>query len=382
MLKLLFDHGGFKVNIKKVEIFGIRLGLKTPFIISYDRYEDMPTIITRIETNSGIVGWGETVPDQHVTGETWESTLQVIEHELAPLIINKNPFDINLIHKKMDEKMYAVPSAKAALDIALYDLMGKLTDQPVYRIIGGKAHKHLDIPQVISILSPEEMATEAKRIVDEGYNNIKIKVGTDPQIDIERIRSVRRAIPDHIKLRVDANQGWSVTGAIHVIDQTKDCLVEWYEQPITAGHHEAMAEIRKATHVNIMADESIHSVRDLLTLIQCQGADLVNIKLMKTGGIYPALAIAHLADTAEVSCQVGSMVESAIATMAGAHLALSQSIIQSNEMVGPLMFTEDVAETMYQHGKIGISDEPGLGIDVDEVFVRGQAIHYILVEEK
>lgn len=368
------------MHIKKVEVFGIRLGLKRPFIVSYDRYDDMPTIITRIETDNGVIGWGETVPDQHVTGETWESTLQIVEHELAPLVLGENPFNINLIHKKMNEKIYEAPSAKAAIDIALYDLMGKLSNQPVYRLIGGRAHEKLDIPQVISIQTPEEMAAEAERIVGEGYNNVKIKVGTDPHTDVERIRAVRDAIPDDVKLRIDANQGWNVNGAIYVIENTRDCNAEWYEQPVKAGNHEALAEIRKATRVNIMADESIHSTQDLLKLIQLRGADLVNIKLMKTGGIYPALALATLAETAGMVCQVGSMVESAIATMAGAHLALSQSIIQSNEMVGPLMFTEDVAKTNYHDGIIEVSDTPGLGIEVDEQFVRKKAVHYCSVE--
>lgn len=367
------------MNIKKVEVFGIRLGLNKPFIVSYDRYDDMPIIITRMETENGTIGWGEAVPDQHVTGETWESTFQIIKHELAPLVINENPFNINFIHKKMNEKIYGAPAAKATIDIALYDIMGKLSNQPVYRLIGGRAHKKLDIPQVISILSPEQMASQAKQIVEEGFNNVKIKVGTDPVTDIDRIRAVREAIPDSIKLRVDANQGWDISGAIKVIENTKDCNVEWYEQPIKAGDHEAMSEIRMATHVNIMADESIHSPQDLLKLIQLRGADLVNIKLMKTGGIYPAIALANLAETAGMQCQVGSMVESAIATMAGAHLSLSQSIIKSNEMVGPLMFTEDIAETYYHNGLIEVSDSPGLGINVDELLVRNKAILFCSV---
>ncbi|PAV30790.1 dipeptide epimerase [Virgibacillus profundi] len=367
------------MNIKRVEVFGIRLALKKPFIVSYDRYDDMPTIITRLETENGTVGWGEAVPDQHVTGETWESTFQIIKHELAPLVINENPFNINLIHKKMNDKIKDVPSAKAAIDIAFYDLMGKLSNQPVYRLIGGRAHKKLDIPQVISILPPEEMALQAKQIVEEGFNNIKIKVGTDPRTDIGRIRAVRDAIPNSMKLRVDANQGWNTSGAIHVIENTKDCNVEWYEQPIKAGNHESMAEIRMATHVNIMADESIHSAQDLLSLIQLRGADLVNIKLMKAGGIYPAIALANLAETAGMQCQVGSMVESAIATMAGAHLSLSQSIIKSNEMVGPLMFKEDLAETHYHNGLIEVSDSPGLGVNVNEDLVREKAVLYCSV---
>lgn len=365
-----------KMKIKQVEVFGLEIDLKVPFIISYDRYDVMPTILTRIETESGIVGWGEAVPDQHVTGETWDSTIEIIHHELASLVIGESPFNINLIHKKMNEKIKDVPGAKAAIDLALYDLMGKISKQPVYRLIGGKSHKKLDIPQVISILSPKEMAKEAKEYVDQGFKHVKIKVGTDPDTDIKRIRMVREVLPNDVRLRVDANQGWTVNEAIYVIRQTQDCQVDWYEQPTKAGDHEALAEVRKATNVNIMADESVHQMLDLIDIMRVRGADYINIKLMKTGGIYPALQLANLAESYRVPCQVGSMVETAIGTMAGAHLSISQHIIHSNEMVGPLMFKEDVAKTDYQDGTLVVQDRPGFGIDVDEEMVRAKAIKY------
>lgn len=365
-----------KMKIKQVEVFGLEIDLKVPFIISYDRYDVMPTILTRIETESGIVGWGEAVPDQHVTGETWDSTIEIIHHELASLVIGESPFNINLIHKKMNEKIKDVPGAKAAIDLALYDLMGKISKQPVYRLIGGKSHRKLDIPQVISILSPKEMAKEAKEYVDQGFKHIKIKVGTDPDTDIKRIRMVREVLPNDVRLRVDANQGWTVNEAIYVIRQTQDCQVDWYEQPTKAGDHEALAEVRKATNVNIMADESVHQMLDLIDIMRVRGADYINIKLMKTGGIYPALQLANLAESYRVPCQVGSMVETAIGTMAGAHLSISQHIIHSNEMVGPLMFKEDVAKTDYQDGTLVVQDRPGFGIDVDEEMVRAKAIKY------
>lgn len=365
-----------KMKIKQVEVFGLEIDLKVPFIISYDRYDVMPTILTRIETESGIVGWGEAVPDQHVTGETWDSTIEIIHHELASLVIGESPFNINLIHKKMNEKIKDVPGAKAAIDLALYDLMGKISKQPVYRLIGGKSHKKLDIPQVISILSPKEMAKKAKEYVDQGFKHVKIKVGTDPDTDIKRIRMVREVLPNDVRLRVDANQGWTVNEAIYVIRQTQDCQVDWYEQPTKAGDHEALAEVRKATNVNIMADESVHQMLDLIDIMRVRGADYINIKLMKTGGIYPALQLANLAESYRVPCQVGSMVETAIGTMAGAHLSISQHIIHSNEMVGPLMFKEDVAKTDYQDGTLVVQDRPGFGIDVDEEMVRAKAIKY------
>lgn len=358
------------MKIKKVEVFAARLLLKEPFIISYVQLDDMPTIITKLETDEGVIGWGEAVPDQNVTGETWESTYQVIQHELAPLLINESPFAIDRIHKKFNGKIDGVPSAKAALDIALYDLMGKITGQPVYHLIGGKAHEELQVPQVISIKEPEEMAADARRYVEAGFRNIKIKVGTNATMDIQRIQAVRQAIGDVIQLRVDANQGWNRIDTLKVIRETADCNVDWYEQPVKAHDLRSLKEIRAVSPQKVMVDEGVHNIQDLVNVIGMRAADMLNIKLMKSGGIYPALALANLAEAAEMPCQVGSMVESAIGTMAGAHLAMSRSIIETNEMVGPLMFSRDVAAVTYDGDVIQLSDAPGLGLEVDEEYLK------------
>ncbi|WP_257348249.1 mandelate racemase/muconate lactonizing enzyme family protein [Pseudalkalibacillus decolorationis] len=368
------------MKIIKVEVFAIRLPLNEPFVIAYDHYEDMPTIVTKVVTDNGLVGWGEAVPDQHVTGETWESTFQVIQHELSPLIINESPFSIDLIHKKMNEKIFGAPSAKAAIDIALYDLMGKESRQPIYQLIGGKSHSRLNVPRVISMKTPGEMADDANVAVEAGCENIKIKVGSDPFEDIKRIKAVREAISDSVRLRVDANQGWSRTDALIVIENTKDCLVEWYEQPVEAGDLLSLQEIRAASKVKIMVDEGVHNSHDLLKVIQIRAADLLNIKIMKSGGIYPALALANIAEAAGMPCQVGSMVESAIATMAGAHLSISRSIIQSNEMVGPLMFSKDIGSTRYANYVLEVEETAGLGVEVDESLIKEFTNNYCLIE--
>ncbi|OZI10832.1 dipeptide epimerase [Bacillaceae bacterium SAS-127] len=358
------------MKIKKIDVFAARLPLKEPFIISYLRLDDMPTVLTRVETESGLVGWGEAVPDPIVTGETWESTYQIIQNELAPLLINESPFSIDRIHRKFNATVSEVPSAKAALDIALYDLMGKMTGQPVYQLIGGKAHEELQVPQVISIKDPAVMAKDARNYVAAGCRNIKIKVGTNAKVDIQRIQAVREAIGADVQLRVDANQGWSRVEALKVIRETADCDVDWYEQPVKAHDLKSMKEIRSVSPASIMVDEGVHNIHDLVDVIEMRAADMLNIKLMKSGGIYPALALANLADAADMPCQIGSMVESAIGTMAGAHLAMAKSIIETNEMVGPQMFSKDVAEVTFNGDVLQLSDQPGLGVEVDEDFVK------------
>ncbi|AOV08001.1 mandelate racemase/muconate lactonizing enzyme family protein [Sporosarcina ureilytica] len=357
------------MRIKKVDIYIIYLPLKEPFIISYDRYENMPVILVKIELQNGLIGWGEAVPDQHVTGETEHTVVEVLKNELGPLLIDLNPFQIELIHHKMNKKIWGNPSAKAAIDCALYDLMGKITNQPVYQLIGGQANEKLTAPQVISIKSPIEMSEDARRIVSEGFSNVKIKVGTDVETDIERIRAVRNAIPKEVKLRVDANQGWDRIGALTVIKNTKDCLVEWYEQPVLADDILSLQEIRSVSHAKIMIDEGVHSPQGLLNVIRNRSADMVNIKLMKAGGIYPSLAIANMAEVSGMPCQLGSMVESAIGTMAGAHLSIARRIIQTNELVGPFMFSRDVDTVVFEGDVLQFPDLPGLGVQVDEELV-------------
>ncbi|WP_255425125.1 mandelate racemase/muconate lactonizing enzyme family protein [Sporosarcina obsidiansis] len=263
-----------------------------------------------------------------------------------------------------------VPSAKAALDIALYDIMGKASNLPVYQLLGGISHDELLVPQVLSIKSPKKMAEDAQRYVSEGFRSIKIKVGTDATTDIERIRQVRQAIGEGIHLRVDANQGWNRLETLRIIRETADCQVDWFEQPTIAHDLKSLAEIRAVSPVPIMIDEGVSNTADLLNVIELRAADLLNIKLMKAGGIYPALALTSMAAAAGIPCQLGSMVESAIGTMAGAHIAIAQSNIKTNEMVGPLNFSKDVAHIPFIKDTLQFSDLPGLGVEVDEAYVK------------
>lgn len=355
------------MKITSIALYGLRLPLIRPFIVAYETYEDMPTILVKMETDEGIIGYGEATPDQHVTGETWEGTFSLLLHQLAPAIIGENPFQIERIHEKMAEMVYAAPSAKAALDIACYDIMGKAAGQPVYNLLGGRYHDSLSVPYVVSILEPAAMAEEALEAVKEGYRSIKIKVGTDPYVDVERIRAVRSAIGKAVPLRVDANQGWrnrAVT--MWVLEQVKGCDIDWIEQPVIADDLTALAEIRRQSIIPVMVDEGVHGDREMRETIVRQAADKLNIKLMKCGGLYPALKLVAQAEMAGIECQVGSMVESAVATAAGAHLAVAKKTIRSNELVGPLMFSCDVADFPYESLHICLSEAPGLGLQVEE----------------
>lgn len=291
------------MKITAIHLYAIRLPLRDPFIISYGTYHDMPSIIIKIETDEGIVGYGEGVADDHVTGETWESTFQVLKHTLAPALLGVNPMNIEKIHDIMNQTIYSVPTAKAAIDIACFDLIGKKLDQPVYQLIGGRYHEVFPITHVLSIASPEAMAKEAASMINKGFRSFKMKVGTDVQKDVERIEAVRERVGNDIAIRVDVNQGWKNSATtLTALRSLGHLNIDWIEQPVIADDINAMAYIRSKTDLPLMIDEGLKSSREMRQIIQMQAADKVNIKLMKCGGIYPAVKLAHQAEMAGIEC--------------------------------------------------------------------------------
>lgn len=359
------------MKIVSIETFAAQLPLVRPFIVAYDVYRELPSIIVKITTDTGIVGYGEGMPDSHVTGETFHSTYEMLIKDIAPLLIGENPFSIEKIHQIMSSAVKHATTAKAAIDIACYDIMGKATGQPVYNLLGGRVHDTLSVPCVISILEPDEMARQAAEAVQDGYTSIKIKVGDEPAVDVQRIRAVRQAIGQNVQLRVDANQGWrNAATTMRVLKQVEDCQLEWIEQPVLADDLIGLAEVRQKTCIPVMVDEGLHGDKEMREVIVRQAVDMINIKLMKCGGLYPALKLVAQAEMAGLLCQVGSMVESSVATAAGAHLSIAKRMIVSNEMVGPLMFARDVGSTDYHKNELIVSDRAGLGVDVDEESLR------------
>ncbi|EMI11479.1 mandelate racemase/muconate lactonizing enzyme family protein [Anoxybacillus gonensis] len=355
------------MRITAIHIYAIRLPLRIPFVVSYHSYNDMPSIIVKIETDEGLVGYGEGVADEHVTGETWESTFSILKHTLAPRLLGTNPLHIEALHERMDEAIYGAPTAKAAIDIACFDLMGKKLGQPIYQLIGGRFHDTFPITHVLSIGNPNEMAEEAMSVVKQGYRSLKVKVGTHVNEDVARIRAIRKRVGDAISIRVDVNQGWkNVSTTIKALDALETLGIDWLEQPVIADDIDAMSYIRTKTNIPLMIDEGLKNMHDMRQIIQKQAADKVNIKLMKCGGIYPAVKLVHQAELAGIECQIGSMIESSIASAAGFHVAFAKKIITSVELTGPLKFTKDVGNLRYELPYIRLTDKPGLGIDVNE----------------
>jgi L-alanine-DL-glutamate epimerase-like enolase superfamily enzyme len=362
-------------DISSIDIFAVRLPLREPFVIAYATYTDMPTVIVRVRSRDGAVGWGEATPDPNVTGETCSGTVETLRRDLAPALIGRDARDREAAIAALNARVEDVPAAKAALDVALHDLVGRVYGLPVCALLGGRSHDRLTISRVVSMKAPEAMAEDAARHVAAGFRTVKLKIGDadNPLLDAARLAAVREAVGPGIGIKVDVNQGWQTAGT--AIAAIRACLPSdpaYIEQPVAWWDLEGLAEVRRQTGATIMVDEGCHGARDMLRIVQLRAADLVNIKLMKCGGMINALKLNAIAETAGIRAQVGTMVESSIASAAGLHLATALGNVRTVEMGGPLMTSEEIGDagTWYDRDTITVPDAPGLGITVDEAAVE------------
>lgn len=214
---------------------------------------------------------------------------------------------------------------KQRLTLLVSILQGKALQVPVYQLLGGRYHEKFPITHVLSIGTPEAMAEEAVNRVEMGYRSFKMKVGTEVGRDVARIKAVRERIGEDIAIRVDVNQGWgNASTTLQGLRALKDLNIDWLEQPVDSEDIDGMVEVKSKTDVPLMIDEGLRSVREMREIIAKRAADKVNIKLMKCGGIYPAMKLAVMAEMAGIECQIGSMVESSVGSAAGFHVAFSK----------------------------------------------------------
>ena len=354
------------MRIVSADIRVIEVPLKVPFIVSYARYDVMPSIIVTLTTDTGLVGIGESVPDEHVTGETVDSVVAALTGHLLPSLRDTDPTNLNRVHERMNAALVANGAAKAAIDIACWDLLGKHAGLPIHALLGGRDPEQPMIAKVLSILPPEELASQAREAVELGFTHLKMKLGSDTAQDIARVAAVRAAVGDGIGIRVDANQGWrDVPTARRMIAAIEPYGIDWIEQPIVADDLDGFRRLRPHTSAVLMADEAVITTGDLARLIRDESVDMVNLKLMKSGGILPCQRLATQAALGGLAVQVGSMLETSVSSAAGYHLALAHPSIVSTELSGPVAFADEPGDLAFPLPRVDITDRPGLGVTLD-----------------
>jgi L-alanine-DL-glutamate epimerase-like enolase superfamily enzyme len=295
------------MRITKITVKPVSVELKEPFRISLGLITHSVSAVVGVETDEGLTGYGEGSPGILVTGETLEGVAACIAL-FEKSLVGMDPLNIEEIHHVMDRVSPHAPSAKAAIDIACYDLLGKKAGLPVYTLLGG-GDRQLVTDITVSLDESAVMAAKAKKYADAGFDVIKTKVGMDFAEDLERVRAIRNAIGPELKIRLDANQAWSPKAAVRNIDYLSEYDIELVEQPVAAHDLEGLAYVTRHSRLPIMSDESAFNARDVLALIKKRAVDMVNIKLMKCGGIYEALRINSLCESAGLECMLGCMVE-------------------------------------------------------------------------
>jgi len=352
------------MRITKITADKVSIPLHEPFVISLGVVDSADTVIVQVQTDEGLTGYGEGAGVGFVTGESPDTVLEAIK-VFTPELMGLNPFAIEHAHKAMDRLLVGNGSAKAALDLAMYDIMGKSAGLPVYQLLGG-VDGVVEVDQTIGLGDPAEMATKAGELVAQGYREIKVKAGSDDDHDEAAIGLIRQAAP-HAHLKVDANQGWTAAQALRLLAMYQVAGVEAVEQPLPYWDVDGMAYVRSRSPIPIMADESCFTPHDASRIVRHQAADLINIKLMKCGGIYPALQINAIAEAAGLHCMVGCMLESRLSIAAGAHLVASRGNIVYADLDSFNDFDDStvVASAFgFDVPNIDLGEKPGLGVEL------------------
>ena len=353
------------MKIVDIKTGGISVPLKTPFKTALRTVTAVNDVIVQIITDTGHVGFGEAPPTGVITGDTTGSILGAIEAHIRPSLVGMDIEDFEAVLIKLNTCVVGNNSAKAACDMALYDLFGQMIQAPVYQVLGG-GNKTITTDITISVNAPEVMAADSRRAVDLGYKTLKIKVGTDSRADLERMKAIREAVGYDIDLRIDANQGWKPKEAVKLLRQMEDAglNIEFVEQPVHRLDFEGMKHVTDNVSIPVLADESVMSPMDAVTIMQMRAADMVNIKLMKTGGIYNALKICSAAEVYDVPCMIGCMLEAKVSVTAAVHLASARQIISIIDLDGPVLCSEDPVRggAIFNQWEITLPDTPGLGI--------------------
>ena len=353
------------MKITDIKIGEISVPLITPFKTALRTARSVDDVVVEVRTDDGRTGFGEAAPTGVITGDTKGAIIGALRDHVIPSLVGMDVENFEEVMCRLESCVLHNTSAKAAVDMALYDLFGQMLGVPVYRLLGGYRQQIItDI--TISVNSPEEMVKDSLAAVARGFSTLKVKVGKDAALDLLRIKAIRDAVGYEVQLLIDANQGWSPKEAVRTLVAMENAGlgIELVEQPVVAHDLDGLKYVTDHVQTPVLADESVFSRRDAVTVLQRHAADLINIKLMKTGGVRNALAICDLAETYGVECMLGSMLEAKVSVTAAVHLAAAKRVITRVDLDGPVLCSEDPVDggAVFVGSTITVNEEPGLGI--------------------
>jgi len=364
------------MKFQSIEAFPVSLPMKTPVTMAGETVVRADNVLVRVTSEDGHIGWGEAASAPTMTGETVAGMTAAVTH-MAPALIGRVAEDFAAMTAAMDAAMYGNSGAKAAIDIALHDLVAGAAGRPLHGLFGGKKRSRIGLLTVIG--STDEVADmrAARERWAVGYRAFKIKVGlAAPEADGARTRSLCRMLKgmgEDCLVSADANQGFAVDEALRFVAELGDCGLDFFEQPVRAEDLEGMARVAAASHVPIGADEGIHSLADIERHHARKAAAGVSLKAIKLGGLRAMIEACRLCDRlgmkVNISCKTG---ESSVASAAALHVAASLPALAWGLTLTSYGLAEDTAvePLKAEAGHVVVSDRPGLGIEVDEHRLR------------
>jgi L-alanine-DL-glutamate epimerase-like enolase superfamily enzyme len=354
------------MKIRRIETIPIRVPLRPRSIIrgSMGAHSVSPFLLVRVHTDEGLVGLGEVSCTPRWSGEDQVTAAHLIHTYFEPLWIGEDPRNVEALSRKLRLGAAGNPFTKAALEMALWDLLGKSAGLPVYRLLGGAVRPSVATKFSVSGVAPDEAADIARRARAQGFTAMKVKVGVGPD-DVKRVEAVRAAtglIPG-----VDANGGWDVVTAMQTVVRMGE--IAFVEQPVAPGDASRMAQVKRSLSVPLVADESLYTAEDALQLIHAQAADVFSIYIGKSGGIANARRIAAIAEAAGIPCTIGSNLELGVGSAAMLHVAVSTpAVTWPCDILTPFFYEDDVLQEqlIIRAGIAFAPDKPGLGVELDE----------------
>ncbi|MBC8424974.1 dipeptide epimerase [bacterium] len=350
------------MKIRKVDAWRVDMTLAEPYTIAYETVDKATNIFLSIDTGR-YVGWGCAAPDLPVTGESPEETLAVLQGDVATALTGQDSLRPSAVIDKIMPLLAGRPSALAAVDMALWDLVGQCASLPLWRLFGGHRTR-IRTSVTIGILPLDETVARAREFAARGFRCLKLKGGADPDLDAERLLKVREALGPGAELRFDANQGFTVEQTLAFVAAVRPARLELIEQPTPRDELEQLGRVTAGSSLPIMADESLMSLRDAFRLARSDLADMINVKLMKVGGLSQALKIDAVAKAAGLEVMVGCMDEAALGIAAGLQYALARSNVHYADLDGHLDLLDDptAGTVTLEDGWLIGSERPGLGL--------------------
>lgn len=368
-MKRLYEINMPQITITSIDIYRFSIPME-PFTIATGTMDHAQNVFIRLHTNAGFYGVGECSAFPMIVGETQDTCL-VMAKDFAKLWVGKNALDIPARMQELNAFAAGNTTIRSAFDMALYDIAAKNAGLPLYQFLGGEK-RVVESDITIGINTPEIMAAKAVNFKASGANILKVKLGKDAGTDVARIKQIREAVGPKMKIRIDANQGWSFNEAVYALHAMGQYNIEFCEQPMRTWHDDRLPELMKLSPVKIMADESVYNHHDARKQINSGSCNYINIKMAKSGGILEAKKIHGLAAEKGIPCMMGGMLESRIALSAKLHFVYASPNIHFYDMDTCMLgHLQDpcIGGVIYDGYKLNISDAPGIGADADDAFL-------------